>query len=58
MIAPRTHPRPSVAPYGERELGGLRGDVSLGIGGTFTGAFVGEHVLVWQGATIEAASVL
>ena len=34
------------------------GDVSLGIGGTFTGAFVGEHVLVWQGATIEAASVL
>jgi hypothetical protein len=34
------------------------GDVSLGIGGTFTGAFVGEHVLVWQNATIEAASAL
>lgn len=34
------------------------GDVTLGIGGTYTGAFVGEHVLVWQGATIEAASAL
>jgi len=34
------------------------GDVSLGMNGTFTGAFVGEHVLVWPGATIEAASAL
>ena len=34
------------------------GDISLGIGGTYTGAFVGESVLVWQGATIEAANAL
>ena len=34
------------------------GDVSLGMNGTYTGAFVGEHVLVWPGASIEAASIL
>ena len=34
------------------------GDISLGMNGTYTGAFVGEHVLVWPGASIEAASVL
>jgi hypothetical protein len=34
------------------------GDVSLGMNGTYTGAFVGENVLVWPGATIEAASAL
>ena len=34
------------------------GDVSLGINGTYTGAFVGENVLVWPGATIEALSAL
>ena len=34
------------------------GDVWLGIGGTYTGAFVGERVLVWQNATIEAANAL
>jgi hypothetical protein len=34
------------------------GDVSLGMNGTYTGAFVGERVLVWQGATIEALSIL
>ena len=34
------------------------GDVVLGMNGIYTGAFVGEHVLVWPGATIEAASAL
>lgn len=34
------------------------GDVQLGINGTFTGAFVGEHVLIWPLARIEAASAL
>jgi hypothetical protein len=34
------------------------GDVVLGMNGTYTGAFVGERVIVWPGASIEAASVL
>jgi len=34
------------------------GDVVLGMNGTYTGAFVGERVVVWPGATIEAASAL